>query len=550
MMRNRADTIRLTVAALMLVALASALPALAAGVGGVPAAGLGSLSGVHRLELPAVDVSKAAREDSRRKAEGLPPRFAEPRPVQLTPADGGTWEWAPSGRRLWRMRILCPGAHSLNLGFTEFEMPPGGHLLVYAEDGSGPVLRFDGRDHRPHGQLWTPLLRSEAVVVELSLPAGGDDFRLRLSQVGCGYRKLAGGPDDQSGSCNVDVVCDEGDAWRQEIASVGVITINGTWYCSGAMVNNTAEDHLPLFLTAFHCFADWGADPTVVVYWNFESPVCGEQDNGSIEQFTLGASRRASSSTSDFYLLELDEAPAPEFGVNYAGWDRSGAVPGRAVAIHHPSTAEKSISFEDDPLSVTSYLSAVSPGNGTHLRVADWDQGTTEGGSSGSPLFDPQHRIVGQLHGGYAACGNDQPDWYGRLFTSWEGDGTADTRLRDHLDPEDLGPLTLDLLLGPGVEPPPPDNAKLRLAAYGPNPFLDFVEFTVVVDRDVQGTGRIYDLAGRLRARLQLDPWVAGENSFAWGGRGLEGQKLAAGVYVLILEADGRRLTQQVMYLN
>ena len=34
----------------------------------------------------------------------------------------------------------------------------------------------------------------------------------------------------------------------------------------------------------------------------------------------------------------------------------------------------------------------------THWRL-NWDEGGTEGGSSGSPLFDDEN-IVGQLHGG------------------------------------------------------------------------------------------------------------------------------------------------------
>jgi hypothetical protein len=78
--------------------------------------------------------------------------------------------------------------------------------------------------------------------------------------------------------------------------------------------------------------------------------------------------------------------------------------------------------------------------------VVDWDQGTTEGGSSGSPLFDPSHRVIGQLHGGYAACGNNSSDWYGRLSVSWNGGGTSSTRLRDHLDPGNTGAVTVDTL--------------------------------------------------------------------------------------------------------
>ena len=84
------------------------------------------------------------------------------------------------------------------------------------------------------------------------------------------------------------------------------------------------------------------------------------------------------------------------------------------------------------------------PGDGTHVRITDWDLGTTEPGSSGSPLFDQNHRIIGQLHGGYAACGNDDSDWYGRFFTSWTGGGSPTNRLSDWLDPISTGQPALD----------------------------------------------------------------------------------------------------------
>ena len=74
----------------------------------------------------------------------------------------------------------------------------------------------------------------------------------------------------------------------------------------------------------------------------------------------------------------------------------------------------------------------------SHWRVADWEDGTTEPGSSGSPLFDADHRIVGQLHGGEASCSYNVNDYYGKFSTSWNNG------LSGWLDPNNTGTLVLD----------------------------------------------------------------------------------------------------------
>jgi hypothetical protein len=73
----------------------------------------------------------------------------------------------------------------------------------------------------------------------------------------------------------------------------------------------------------------------------------------------------------------------------------------------------------------------------------------TEPGSSGSPMFDENHRAIGQLHGGLSACGatgDSLSDCYGRISTSWTGGGTSATRLSDWLDPLNTGALNLDTI--------------------------------------------------------------------------------------------------------
>jgi subtilisin-like proprotein convertase family protein len=259
------------------------------------------------------------------------------------------------------------------------------------------------------------------------------------------------------------VVCPQGDGWRDQIQSVGVIATGGSTFCTGFAVNNTAQDLTPYFMTANHCGIGSGNAASLVVYWNYQnstcrtpgSPASGGPGDGSLSQFQTGSFFRAGGSTSDFTLVELDDDPDPDWNVVLAGWDRSTGDSASAVGIHHPNTDEKRISFENDATTTTSYLGTTSPGNGSHVRVIDWDLGTTEPGSSGSPLFNQDQRVVGQLHGGGAACGNNESDYYGRFSVSWDGGASASARLRDWLDPGNTGLTAIDHVSTAGMSVTP-----------------------------------------------------------------------------------------------
>ena len=58
---------------------------------------------------------------------------------------------------------------------------------------------------------------------------------------------------EKRGSCNINVVCPDGDPWRNQIRSVARITMSGMFVCTGQLINNTAQDDTPYFLTAQHC---------------------------------------------------------------------------------------------------------------------------------------------------------------------------------------------------------------------------------------------------------------------------------------------------------
>ena len=350
------------------------------------------------------DLQAVALEDEQRERAGLAPRFAIPNAVSMTPDRNGIWEKVAADTLVWRMKVSSPRAKSLNLGFAQYHMPEGGQMFIYASDFSKVIRPFTPADNEEHGELWTPIIPVDEVVIEVTIPtAVRDELRLELTSINVGYRGFGKVGGDKSGTCNVDVVCPEGDAWWDEIPSVAVISTGGSLFCTGFMVNNTAEDETPYFMTAYHCGVRSYNASSLVAYWNYETSSCGGTPDGSLSDWQSGSYFRAEYSDSDFTLVELDEDPDPSWDITYAGWDRTGADASTAVAIHHPSCDEKRISFEHDSTTTTSYLSTTVPGDGTHVRVIDWDLGTTEGGSSGSPLFNQDHHVIGQLHGGL--CG-------------------------------------------------------------------------------------------------------------------------------------------------
>ncbi|MBK8598093.1 MAG: hypothetical protein IPN83_21455 [Holophagales bacterium] len=416
-------------------------------------------TGIPRIVLPPVDVTQALAEDPGREAAGLPPRFAIPVPVKIDTLNSGAWEEA-AGVSTWRLLISSPGALTLNLGFTRYKMPAGGSLVVATPDGKYGPRPFTPADNKPHGQLWTPVVKGDEVLVTVTLPsARRSELVLELTSVGHDYRGFGSSSSDKSGSCNVDVVCPQGDGYRDIIRSVANISTGGSAFCTGSMINSVTAGPgtKQFFLTANHCGINAGNAPSLVTYWNFENSTCrpvgspesGGAGDGSSAQFMTGATFRAASAASDFTLVELDTVPPAAFNVFWAGWDRStgesACTPATPCpAVHHPNNDEKRISFSYVSTTTTSYNNPAVPGDGSHVR-AIWGLGVTEPGSSGSPLYSKEKRVIGQLHGGPSACGaSDLSDYYGRLSVSWVGGGTADTRLSNWLDPAGTGVMAID----------------------------------------------------------------------------------------------------------
>ena len=416
------------------------------------------LSEVELVALPLIDNEALLEAELSRRAPGVAPRFAEALEVDITPESYGLWELLPDGTAVWRLRIQSAGAHSLNFGFLEYFMPPGGKLLIYgpmAEKVMGP---FTPSDNEAHQQLWTPVLAGDEAVLEVQVPARQrNNLRLRLATIN---HDFLGFLEILSGACNLDVICGADNGWglvdlyRDVIQSVAVYGLGGDTFCTGFLINNSRQDCTPYFMTAYHCDVTAANAPSLVAYWNYQNSYCrqpgtvasGGSGDGLLNQFNTGAVLRAAHADSDFSLLELDDPIPVAAEAFFAGWSREVNPPQDTLAcIHHPDGAEKRITFSFHNTYPGAWGNGSNPvNNGNHLIIPDWDIGSTESGSSGAPLFNRQQRIVGQLHGGAASCNNNQYDSFGWFRYSWNGGGTPTTRLKDWLDPDNTNLLVLD----------------------------------------------------------------------------------------------------------
>lgn len=262
---------------------------------------------------------------------------------------------------------------------------------------------------------------------------------LEISKVNFGYKKYGveyGNP-GASAACEINVNCTLGNGWNAEKNSVALIVANGEEQCTGSLVMNTCGTNIPYFLTADHCLAAGNVNNWVFQfqYW---STTCSP-NSGFIEDIQFnGCNLKANSSATDFALLQLNQTPPANSGISYAGWNRNTTGITQTTIIHHPAGDLMKITRDDDPPAFASFLSA-----STWKLIVD--NGTTEGGSSGSPYFDQNHRIIGQHYGiddaNLPIC-DRKSKFGGRFDLSWTGGGTNSTRLSNWLDPSSSNVMT------------------------------------------------------------------------------------------------------------
>lgn len=395
------------------------------------------------------NISALQAEDAQIDDQGIAPwRFGFNNYTNINTTNAGTWFELPNGAKLWMLKVKCQGALTVNLTFEQTYIPSGNQLFAY-NPSKDFILGAFTQQHIYDGQLGTELIPGEQAILEYYVAPQNEIGHIQLGVVTHGYRtanefieKAFGG----SGSCNMNVNCNDGLPWTQQRNSAVMLVSGSSGFCSGALINNTLNDGKPYVLTANHCYsnpANW------IFRFNWQATGCTNPASSPSFQSLSGAVLRSRRTPSDFCLVEITgglvNGTVPlDYNPYFSGWDNSGTIPTSTVSIHHPSGDIKKISFDDNSASISQGMGS-SEANSTW--TVQWDRNTTtEGGSSGSPLFDQNHRIIGQLWGGGASCQNQTaPDYYGRVANSWEPAGSNSTnQLKFWLDPSASGAAFID----------------------------------------------------------------------------------------------------------
>ena len=417
---------------------------------------------IDLIQIAAPDLQKMAAEDADRAQKSEPYRIGIMIPVNINSNSSGTWTELPEiESSLWQLTVSSKNARAIGFGYDKFYLPAGAKLFLYNKSKSRLIGAYTSLNNADNLYFSNEKIPGDEITLELLVPdKEKSNVLLHISELNYFYR---GGEfsDDKasSGSCEVNVNCaPEGTNWQDQKKGVCLldIRVGSSWFnCTGSLVNNTNQNCTPYVLLADHCHYDAGYASTAdynawVFYFHYESSTCAGTTASGTKSKT-GCTLKAhdtygqNNTGSDFCLVQINSAIASSYNVYYNGWDRNNTASNSGVSIHHPSGDIMKISTYTSPLT-----SLNVGGTGTHWQVI-WaattnGHGVTEGGSSGSPIFNPAKRVVGTLTGGSSFCSSPtDPDYYGKIYYHWDKNGTtAAKRLKDWLDPTGSNVTTLD----------------------------------------------------------------------------------------------------------
>lgn len=431
------------------------------------------LKTIPTLKVASPDRAQLAQEDALRDKQGLLYRIGVARLTNINTANSGIWSTLQNGDRQWQLIVDAPDAEAISFLFETFKIYGGTTLRIQNMSGRDVHPIMTSADVQEHFRQNAALCFGDKLLLTLTEPLYTSPSEIYIDRIMYNYRSTgntAAQKINESDPCEVNVNCSPvGDPWQDEkrgVARLYVVEGAQAGWCSGTLINNTASDCKPYFLTALHC----GVNATTAnmtqwkFYFGYEAPSCTNPTSAGTlaSHFITGCLRIADSgdgggnSGSDFLLVKMGTASneasvitqlkSTAFNAYWNGWNANTAATTGGVGIHHPAGDIKKISTFSGSTVSTQWGTAT----GSHWRVT-WTansngHGVTEGGSSGSPLFNgSQGYVIGTLTGGGSYCtAQNAPDQYGKMAFHWTNNGTTTAlQLKPWLDPTNSGVLQL-----------------------------------------------------------------------------------------------------------
>lgn len=438
-------------------------------IGGVPpsfdyTSTLKSTSGSEVFHIvPDLDVERLRWEDEIAGKNGNAARIAVAVPVEIDMSVAGRWNVLPDSTHIWQQTVWVEGASGLIISYSDFYIPEGGKLFIYNKDKTHILGAYTHDTYPKGGRFATEPIAGDHFTLEyVASQKSAEKPRIAIESVGYMYRDSPcpegefcwPGINTSKGSCMRNVNCEEGQDWQNQkrgvvLYFISVLNVYGkrVWNaCSGSLINNTKEDGTPYVLTAHHCLLEKEADYAgAIVYFNHEFSDC---NNGTSTDYKslVGITPCAITPIdggSDTFLYKLNDNVPKEWYPYYNGWDRRNNIAKSGAVVHHPNRDAKKIIIYKDPVTNDTYKDSHTGAANAHWRVVYNGVSVSEGGSSGSPLFNESGLIVGALTGGKSFCSSKtDPDWYGKLWYAWDQypeDEIIKRQLASFLDPLSKG---------------------------------------------------------------------------------------------------------------
>lgn len=519
---------------------------------------------IQKAELD-IDIAVLRKEDALNVNKNIPQRVAVLIPFEKDLAKKGEWITLETGERICRMTVKAEGASGIVLYYSKFNIPYGGKLFIYDQEKIQLLGAYTHRTNPHAGAFVTEMIYGDELTLEYVAPANNTGSpEIIISDIAYGYNNLDSYnyfskalPDSTgfllSGSCQVNINCEEGRSWqiqKKGVARTYTRMNRGMYRCSGSLINNVNNDKKAYYLSAYHCFYKYRyvADfETILFYFNYEFPDCANGEHTPAETRTLvGAQLLVASPIdggSDGVLLELNDAIPEDYDVYFNGWDISNKASTNGVCIHHPQGDLKKISTYNSTLRTGTYEDSEdtsAPNAHWMLRFSSTrnGHGTTEGGSSGSPLFGQNGLIVGSLTGGRTSCTNrNDDDYFAKMWYHYDQHVNTSYHMKPYLNSTNQPVTTLRGIANKNTSPGEIENTKTIYAYWDESAGEGHHSRLVVRTKDDTNSLK------RIRIVNFRGFEVLDKNTFAFDTYDeIDSTGWPRGLYIVIVQAaDGRR---------